>query len=300
MNMSSEEICGFLVNEKRKQIWACELEMVQICLDICKKHNLKIFASGGTLLGAIRHNGFIPWDDDIDMMMPREDYEKFLDVVENEIPTCFFAQSIRTDKYYPNGHFQLRNNKTTAFIGLSYNYLKLNKNEGVWVDIFPYDYVSEDESEYQKKSKKLLNYKKLALWGMEKRPGLKMRLKNILFKLKFKSVNYYSLKIDEISRSQKESNLVGLQSFMPGYKKNVWNKEWFDEITYHEFNGISMPIPVHYDEVLKTEFNNYMELPKIKNGTVHGECFFNLLKPYSDYKNLNYNEFLDLFNKIDY
>ena len=86
MNLEEEVLCGFKVSSERKKVWQTELEMVKLFKNICEANNLKYFASGGTLIGAVRHNGFIPWDDDIDLMMPREDYEKFLDIAQNYLP----------------------------------------------------------------------------------------------------------------------------------------------------------------------------------------------------------------------
>lgn len=93
MNLNAEVICDFKVSTLRKKVWQVQLDMVKIFIDICDKYKLKYFAAGGTLIGAIRHNGFIPWDDDIDLMMPREDYEKFIKVAKEELKkrTLFFT-----------------------------------------------------------------------------------------------------------------------------------------------------------------------------------------------------------------
>ena len=80
-----------------------QMLMVEILEDVhnlCEKHGLKYFLDGGTLIGAVRHKGFIPWDDDIDIGMPREDYEKFIEIAKKELPDNLFLQTFETDKYY--------------------------------------------------------------------------------------------------------------------------------------------------------------------------------------------------------
>lgn len=299
-NLVDEIICGFKVTKKRKMIWYKELEMVKLCLDVCKKYDLKIMASGGTLIGAIRHNGFIPWDDDIDLMMPREDYEKFLDVIEKEIPEGYFAQSLRTEKNYSNGHFQLRNSNTTCLISADYSNLKSKKNCGLWVDIFPYDAVSEDEAAYEKESKEIDKLKKICWRKGLKEVNFKNIVKKCLTACYTKPVEFYIKKIDELAKNHKESTLVGLQSFMPGYRKNVWKKDLFDEVIYHKFEDIELPIPAHYDEVLRVEFGDYMKIPENKNGSIHGECYVDFDNSYTKYQGLTQKEFKKLFEQIDY
>ena len=83
-NMKEEVINGFIVSEKRKAIWNVELGLLKKLDEVCKKHSLRYWIECGTLLGAIRHQGFIPWDDDIDVVMPRKDYDKLYEISKEE------------------------------------------------------------------------------------------------------------------------------------------------------------------------------------------------------------------------
>ena len=90
-NFLDEEIRDdYVVSSQMKQVWAVELDLLNKILEVCKKYNIKIIASGGTLLGAVRHKGFIPWDDDIDLMMRRNQYDKLCDVAEKEFTFSSF------------------------------------------------------------------------------------------------------------------------------------------------------------------------------------------------------------------
>ena len=301
-NLLDEVISGFNVTSQRKRIWQKELDILKIYIDICEKNNLSYFAAGGTLIGAIRHNGFIPWDDDIDIMMPRHDYEKFLEIAPKYLDNKYFLQYYKTEKYYYNGHAQIRDNETTCFTKNSYYDILHDKNCGVFIDIFPYDEVS---GENDKLVKKLIMYKKLFISEVAPDPNkIKRCLKKILYKIKIGNGKKCQKIIEDINRlpseTYKNQNKVALITFMPGYMKNVWNKEWFNEFEYHQFEDIQIRIPKAYDEVLKTEFNNYMEFPKNLGGSIHGECYFDLEKSYKEYKNISKEEFDKLFDNITY
>ena len=110
-----EEIrCGWKVDEKTKKVWAVQLEMLDEVERICKKYGLKYFADSGTLIGAVRHQAYIPWDDDIDLVMLREDYETFLKVAPGELKEYLVLQTPYREKNYLRAHAQLRNSRTTG------------------------------------------------------------------------------------------------------------------------------------------------------------------------------------------
>ncbi|WP_302782657.1 LicD family protein, partial [Acidaminococcus intestini] len=136
---------GFLVSQKRKEVWAVELDLLTEFDRVCKKYKLRYFADGGTLLGAIRHGGFIPWDDDIDLAMFRDDYDKLCSIALHEFKNPYFFQTEYTDRGSLRGHAQLRNSNTTAILRNSLN-CKYKFNQGIFIDIFPMDSVTENQS----------------------------------------------------------------------------------------------------------------------------------------------------------
>ncbi len=298
MNLNAEVICDFKVSTLRKKVWQAQLDMVKIFIDICDKYKLKYFAAGGTLIGAIRHNGFIPWDDDIDLMMPREDYEKFIKVAKEELKKePYFLQHYSTEKDYPNGHAQIRNSNTTCFIKESYSDLKKGKNCGIFIDIFPYDVLFDNYRKRQKYCRKIKLFKALSLWRVYTPKSL---LRKVIMHLYFffHSLQKTILKVDNLSKNipnKEKYNMVALASFMPGYEKNVWAKEWFDQTLYHQFEDIQIAIPLYYDEVLKKEYGDYMTIPEHKGGAIHGQCYFNCDIPYEKFKDLTKKEFDELF-----
>ena len=121
-----------LTNEQRNVLKNTQLELLDEFKNFCDTHNLRFYLFGGTLLGAIRNNGFIPWDDDIDVCMPRDDYNKFLEFYkEND---KYFLQSTQTDKYYFY-HFVKLTKKNTVYDEFMTQHLKTKK--GIFIDIFP-------------------------------------------------------------------------------------------------------------------------------------------------------------------
>lgn len=143
--LNEEVRCGYTVTRQRKEVWAVELDLLREFSRVCNKYNLKYCADGGTLLGAIRHHGFIPWDDDLDIAMLRSDFEKLNEVASTEFKKPYFWQTEETDKGSARGHAQLRNSDTTSIIKTEYERQRNNNfNQGIFIDIFPFDTVIDD------------------------------------------------------------------------------------------------------------------------------------------------------------
>ena len=125
-----------------KQVWSVEQEILDVIHKVCSDHNLRYTLAYGTLIGAVRHGGFIPWDDDIDMIMPRDDYEKLLEIWENAAPAGYILQNIRTNEDYTNTFSKVRKNHTTFLQDEAEAAKQYHK--GIFVDIFPADRVADN------------------------------------------------------------------------------------------------------------------------------------------------------------
>lgn len=138
-----------------------DLELVQLCEElileevdkICIKHNIQYFVGGGTVIGQKRHGGFIPWDDDIDINMSRNDYDKFLEVASRELPDYLFLQNHRTDVNFSKLYTKVRL-KDTKFV--EYQYRNSEMEQGIYIDIFPMDSASNDNEFLTKTDKQVM------------------------------------------------------------------------------------------------------------------------------------------------
>lgn len=139
--LDEEVRCGYTVSAEMKKLWAVELDLLAEFDRVCKKHGLTYFVEGGTLLGTIRHQGFIPWDDDVDLVMFREEYEKLLKIVDQEFQHPYFFQTPFTDPGLIMGGSRLRNSETTLVS--DFENKRPYKNKGIFIDIFILDKVPE-------------------------------------------------------------------------------------------------------------------------------------------------------------
>lgn len=121
---------------KLRQLQLCELEILNEFVRICEKYGLRYYLVGGTLLGAVRHQGFIPWDDDIDVAMLRTDYERFADICRYELGEKYFYQNVKTDPYYFLTYAKLRKNNTEFY---EERFCNAKFHKGIFIDIIPLD-----------------------------------------------------------------------------------------------------------------------------------------------------------------
>ena len=261
---------GFHVSRRRKEIWAVELDMFVKLISVCEKHGLTYFADSGTLLGAARHGGFIPWDDDIDVAMLREDYERLCRIAKDEFEYPYFFQTEETDPGSARKHAQIRNCMTTAIIeeeqGKNYAF-----NQGIFIDIFPLDnlppasernaFFEEIKSRRKKSNEFTYEYTRKG----DKRPN-----------------PYY----DEFERCLNRYNgddalQIGNLALMGGDRTcNCYKRDYMGTVDL-PFEFFAIKAPVGYKNELRRMFGIWKKY-KIYGG-VHGDVFFDTDKPYTEY-----------------
>ena len=282
-----EEVrCDFLVTTERKKIWAIELDLILQLDRVCAKHNLRYYLIEGSLLGAVRHHGIIPWDDDMDVIMPRKDYET-LKTLKYEFSHPYFLQFPGDDNGYFFSFAKIRNSLTTA-IGIPFRYEKFN--QGIGVDIFVLDSVNMNrgEDEYSKIAT-LIRQNSAYMRRSNPHPTVE-DIKRILEAGHVNPIT--NLKdIDYIAQSHNDEDCdhVGLvTSTAYPFRRHVWRKEDFSFSSEMMVEGFRFHVPGGWDAILRTTYGEYMTFPPVeKRGSWHGTTKFHPDKPYTEFTMLN-------------
>ena len=282
----------FIVSEKRKKVWAIQKELLLELDKVCRKHHLRYFVDSGTLLGAVRHQGFIPWDDDIDVVMLREDYDQLIAECSNEFKGKFFLQSAYSDTGYFRGHAQLRNSETAAILEGEGEHVLFN--QGIFIDIFPLDFHSKFQI-IDVINRWILNIElrifRIMFWKEEPRFTVEYFFKNLIKKI-FLHFDYKKMyqKFERRCRNIPfKSDILDKISF---YHK-MYLYDWIPLSAYQdsvllEFDHIKVVAPKDYDLVLKHKYGNDYMIPK-QVSTSHGGVYYSTDKSYR--KLLNNNQY---------
>lgn len=296
--LEEEERCCYIVTHEMKKVWAVELDLLYQFQLVCKKYDLRYCVDGGTMLGAVRHKGFIPWDDDIDVVMLRGDYDKLCAVASDEFENPYFFQTQETDSGSMRGHAQLRNSETTGFLKDEIHGCFLF-NQGIFLDIFPLDSLPSNNDDLlvyvkrlhslNKKAHKCANY---SFRYIPSRNLLKRPIKSLYHKFRsffaaddILSIQYYNLFQNELIRyKDSDSEYVAKLCFTPYKKRLRWKRSWVLETKEMPFEMLQVPVPIHYEEFLNSFFGNWHKF--IKGASAHGSVVFDTEKSYKEYLNI--------------
>lgn len=232
------------------------LELLQEFDRICKKHDIPYVVFCGTALGAVRHKGFIPWDDDLDVSMLRSDYERFLQIAPTEVREQYFVQA-EFSKHW-NMHFsKLRKNNTTF---LEKFHPKDNEmHQGIYIDIFPCDNASDIEwvRKLQFYASRIALAHTIFKRGYETKNKKKKFFMACCSLLPVKPFHWFAK-----GTKAKDSECVHtFLSCTSRYKKGIYKRTWFTETVGLAFENMMVPVSAHYDELLTVLYGDYMQLP---------------------------------------
>ena len=252
-----------------KEIKKIELDILKYFHNFCEENNLTYFLAYGTLLGAVRHKGFIPWDDDIDIFMPRNDYEKFFKKFykKNKNKNIEIISIYNNQKFYVP-IIKLINKNT--FLDEKCN--KYQFPIGIWIDIFPLDNMSSDleKSLSLHRTVRFYNFFRYhKIWNFKflKNEKIIENIKICTHKLiqvliYFVSLKYLILKIDDISKKYKKEDNSKYIGYVASYDNSfLLERDWFKERVLLDFEGYKFWAPKEWDKVLKNNYGDYMKIP---------------------------------------
>ena len=259
-----------------KEVQSISLEILKVIADICEKLQLRYFLIYGTLIGAVRHKGYIPWDDDVDIMMPRPDYDKLLEYLYaniSEYPNLkVFNHDVCAD--YPYMITRISDDRYEIIMDNEKPY-----GIGIFIDIYPFDGLGNTKEEALKYG--LKGDRLSSLCYQATRNKMKMETTVSLFRKIIKMPVFlfsklcgkdtFQNKLDKLARvkSYDQSEYVGCVVWLSGGEKDIFPRKWFDEYIMTSYENYTFRIPKQYDEILKHVYGDYMTLPPEKDRIGH-------------------------------
>jgi len=248
-----------------REIQQMELGIMEYIHEVCQKIGVKYFLAYGSLIGAVRHKGFIPWDDDMDICMLREDYEKLQDYLIANPDDRYEVMSYKNNLNYVYPFMKVQDNQTY----LLEEDVRIDSNMGIYVDIFPVDGY-EDDSVFKDKMTRLIKKRQLSCYTFKGITNTKSLLNSLIRYISviifyFTNTNKYIRGIDELAQSRKVDDYELVDYLI--YKdmnKPVWKREWLNQTITGIFEGKEFMIPKNYHEILTSDYGDYMQLPPVE------------------------------------
>ncbi len=243
--------------DKISEINSIQLDILRTVIKVINELSLSYFLVHGSLLGAARTSGFIPFDDDIDIAMPRKDYDIFISEAQKFMPSNIFVQSYMSEKKYPLSFAKVRNSDTTY---LSNKFLKCNINQGIYIDIFPIDYVGNKKSKIRSFLLKIADYRISAL--IKEKKGFR-RVLCLLSYFIFPALKFAISYRENMVKKIESSNYVAVTGGKDSEKKIP--SSWFKNTSTLLFCDIVCVVPSNYKEYLSCIYGNYLDTTLLEN-----------------------------------
>lgn len=267
----------YLSNEQIREIQLIQAEALKDFHDFCEANNLTYIGYAGTVIGAVRHKGFIPWDDDADVLMPREDYEKFIKLGARALGDKYFVQNTFTDYDYPHHFTRIRTEDTLM---VQERFKDYNIHQGVFIDVFPMDVYPESERK-RKKYLRSIMFHRYIRWMLiyerkgNSKDGIKMLAKKILSIFP----KTFWFKQSEKSRRRYENEVIDPDVLQLGEFTLEVGREMMESVLHTRnqvYDRILVPyedfeiyIPRDYHDVLYRYFGDYTQYPPIEGQISH-------------------------------
>ena len=252
------------------EIQQMELGIMEYIHEVCQKIGVKYFLAYGSLIGAVRHQGFIPWDDDMDICMLRDDYEKLQDYLIAHPDERYEVMSYKNNINYVYPFMKVQDNRTY----LLEEDVRIDSDMGIYVDIFPVDGYEDDQA-FKDKMTKIIKKRQLSCYTFKGITNTKSVVNSIIRYISviifyFTNTNKYVAQIDELAKSRKveDYELVDYVVYKD-MNKPVWKREWLEQVEAGSFEGKEFMIPKHYHEILTSDYGDYMQLPPVEQRVSH-------------------------------
>ena len=289
LEYQGEKVYGHIITPSTKIQQRIQLELLQILLKICKENNLRIFMFYGSLLGTVRHSGYIPWDDDLDVVMPREDYDQLIKISDTVFKYPYFLQTPENDKeVFYGGYAKLRHSGTTALEPRNWGH---SCNQGIWIDIFPLDVCYKNKENSRKRWERIHAIQKMIFACTYSQISTQWEENIEVWNLIREQArqfgrDYWCEKLQKELHTNWEESPIFL-SIQTRYTERVplefWKEDFADQI-WMKFEEIKVPVPIGYHRCLEIlNGKRYMVYPKIENCTPHHKGFFSSQTPYIEY-----------------
>lgn len=266
-----------------KETQQISLEILHTVAEICEEQHLRYALIYGTLIGAVRHHGYIPWDDDVDIMMPRPDYDKLLVYLKDHIQEYPHLQVFNRDEC-PEYPYMITRISDDRYVIEMANEKPFGM--GVFIDIYPYDGLGKTKDEAIKYGLKGDRLSSLCYQSTRKHfaietttsPIRKIAKLPVYLYAKLRGKDCFQDKLEQLARVKgyDDSEYVGCVIWLSWGEKDIFPREWFDETIMMPFDKYEFRVPKEYDRVLRHEYGDYMKLPPEKDRV--GHHFFKVYK----------------------